>query len=272
MLSLPQGKISDHSHDHSRSRRGGFKTRSGFGAAREIVDTGAIHAIQSSIVIHEHHIVVPRTARYYTLGPGAAPIDQLWFVCHGYGQLAARFITYFGVLDDGRRLVVAPEALSRYYLDAAAGGRHADARVGATWMTREDRLTEIEDQARYLDTLHTHIIDGLDGAAPGLTLLGFSQGAATVSRWAVRTSVPVHRLVLWGGTLPPDLDVRAHRARLATMRLTLVIGTEDQYITSDAVDAARERLTEAGVPARVITFEGGHRLDKETLRSVASLD
>ena len=33
-------------------------------------------------------IVVPRTARYYALGPRQGSPKEIWLVCHGYGQLA----------------------------------------------------------------------------------------------------------------------------------------------------------------------------------------
>ncbi len=96
-----------------------------------------------------HHLPVGRTARYYTLGPIGAATRQVWFACHGYGQLAERFLQRFEPLDDGAHLIVAPEGLSRFYLSDNPRER----RVGATWMTREDRLNEIADYVRYLDTL-----------------------------------------------------------------------------------------------------------------------
>jgi hypothetical protein len=47
---------------------------------------------------------------------------------------------------------VAPEGLSRFYFE---GGFHGPgSKVGATWMTREDRLAKIEDYVGYLDALH----------------------------------------------------------------------------------------------------------------------
>src|SRR6476469_3720019 len=104
--------------------------------------------------IASHSTVVPRTARYYTLGPTHGFPRELWFVCHGYGQLASRFLRQFAPLDDGTRLIVAPEALSRYYLDPVAERRHQrEPRVGASWMTREDRFAEIVDYVSYLDQL-----------------------------------------------------------------------------------------------------------------------
>src|SRR5437867_9781706 len=66
--------------------------------------------------LKEHHIGVSRTARYFTLGDSSREVGEVWFVCHGYGQLAARFLEKLRVLDDGRRYLVAPEGLSRFYL------------------------------------------------------------------------------------------------------------------------------------------------------------
>ena len=42
-------------------------------------------------------------------------------------------------LDDGSRLIVAPEALSRFYLGEVSQRPASERRVGASWMTREDR-------------------------------------------------------------------------------------------------------------------------------------
>src|SRR4051794_20826418 len=100
----------------------------------------------------EHTFSTPRTARYFTLGTLATAGD-VWFVCHGYGQLASRFLERFRPLEAGDRCVIAPEGLSRFYLTESPGER----RVGVSWMTREDRLHEIDDYVRYLDAVHARI-------------------------------------------------------------------------------------------------------------------
>src|SRR2546425_1041706 len=89
--------------------------------------------------MQEHHLAVDKTARYYSLGEPGPATRQLWFVCHGYGQLAGRFLRHFEPLDDGSRVIIAPEGLSRFYLSESP----AERRVGASWMTREDRLVEM---------------------------------------------------------------------------------------------------------------------------------
>lgn len=144
----------------------------------------------------EHHLPVSRTARYFTTGDPHAGVRELWFVCHGYGQLAGRFIRHFESIATPERLIVAPEALSRFYVEVS-GKTHADTHVGASWMTREDRLSDIEDYVEYLDALYAHMLASLDGASPTFTALGFSQGVATVARWLERTSVHVDRALLW---------------------------------------------------------------------------
>src|ERR1051325_10016453 len=53
----------------------------------------------------------------------------------------------------GRRRLVAPEGLSRFYLSERATER----RVGASWMTREDRLAEIADYLGYLDAVYDDV-------------------------------------------------------------------------------------------------------------------
>ncbi|MBC7923946.1 MAG: phospholipase, partial [Ferruginibacter sp.] len=121
-----------------------------------------------------HQLTVRRTARYATLGQLNADTRQVWFVLHGYGQLAEYFIRRFDVLDDGHTYVVAPEALSRFYLQGMGEG---SGRVGATWMTREDRLNEIDDYLHYLRTLHQTLVG--EGGRWRTGLLGFSQGTAT---------------------------------------------------------------------------------------------
>src|SRR5712691_5295634 len=112
--------------------------------------------------MREHQIAVTRTARYYTLGKPGPRTQAVWFVLHGYGQLAERFLHHFEPLDDGSRLIVAPEGLSRFYLGDPAERPSPERKVGASWMTREDRLAEIGDYVRYCDAVYAHVLQGLD--------------------------------------------------------------------------------------------------------------
>ncbi len=215
--------------------------------------------------MQEHRLAVTRQARYFTRG-ATRPVD-VWFVCHGYAQLAARFLEKFDVLDDGRRYLVAPEGLSRFYVTDSP----AERRVGASWMTRDDRLSEIEDYVRYLDAVHDDVFRVLDRSQVRLHALGFSQGAPTVSRWAALGKARVDRLVLWGGEFPPDLDLTLApvAARLRAAQLTLVYGRSDQFITPKVLAETGKRLQAHGIPHQEIAFEGGHEIDDRVLHELA---
>jgi predicted esterase len=221
--------------------------------------------------VREHRLTVGRRARYYTLGdptlpPGGAP-REMWFVCHGYGQMASRFLDHFAVLDDGSRVIVAPEGLSRFYVGTGVG---RDEKVGASWMTREDRLAEIDDYVAYLDAVHADVGRASGANAVTLHALGFSQGAATVSRWAALGHAGPRRLTLWGGELPPDLDLVAAGDVLRALELTLVCGRHDSLITPKVVDRSAARLAEHRIPHRVIWFDGGHEIHAATLQQLAT--
>lgn len=214
----------------------------------------------------EQHLIVPRTARYYTLGDAGDDVREIWFVLHGHGQLAARFIRPFERLADGTRLIVAPEALSRFYLDPVGA---KDRRIGATWMTREDRLHEIADYVRYLDELRAFVLAQLARDDVRTTILGFSQGVSTACRWVCSGDVRADRLILWAGPIPPELGTPEDVRRLGKTRVSVVFGREDEYATPDVVRAEGDRLSALGVPFDLHDFSGGHHLDAQLLLDLA---
>jgi predicted esterase len=211
--------------------------------------------------MHERTLSTPRTARYFSLGMGQNA-TALWVVCHGYGQLASRFLERFRALKSEQRRVVAPEGLSRFYLTE----QPAERRVGASWMTREDRLHEIEDYVRYLDAVYADI--QLPQAR--VTALGFSQGSATVCRWAAFGSTRIARLIVWGGEVPPDLDLTEPGVakRMRESQLTLVYGSRDEFFTPKIVAATEARLRAHDIPYTLRSFEGAHEIHEATLRSL----
>ncbi|UOG76928.1 phospholipase [Hymenobacter tibetensis] len=214
----------------------------------------------------EHHIAVTRSARYFQLGALSAETRQVWFVCHGYGQLAAYFIRHFATLTDADPglVVVAPEGLSRFYLRESANGQ---GRVGATWMTREDRLTEIEDYVGYLNQLAEATL-AVVSANTRVTVLGFSQGAATVSRWLARARFRPARLVLWAGAFPPDMDFQVATQLMRNLPVTLVCGDNDEFVKPADLEEQRQFVRRLGVEPEVLQFAGKHTLHADVLRQL----
>ncbi|OWP62623.1 phospholipase [Hymenobacter amundsenii] len=211
----------------------------------------------------EHQLAVTRTARYQQLGELSGATRRLWFVAHGYGQLAAYFVRHFAhlVAADPALVVIAPEGLSRFYLNGTGG------RVGATWMTKEDRLAEIDDYVAYLNQLAAAVLPHAPNAA--VTVLGFSQGAATVSRWLARATFRPARLILWAGAFPPDMDFTVASHLLRGLPVTLVCGTADEFITDADLAKQQDFLRQLGVEADLIRFTGTHTLHAATLSDLA---
>lgn len=204
---------------------------------------------------------VARTARYHVLGAGQGPAREAWFLLHGYGQLAGPFLETLTVLAAPDRLLVAPEALSRFYLRRGTG------EVGASWMTKAERASEIGDNVRYLDRLAREL-RAENEAAFALQAFGFSQGGATAARWALLGSADVARVTLWASPLPPDLDLAPHAERARRTRWTFVLGDADTSIDRGVWEQGLARLRAAGSEPEVRCFPGGHELDAATLRDL----
>ena len=215
----------------------------------------------------EHHLAVRRSARYHTLGEKNDALRQVWFVVHGHGQLSSFFIRHFAPLADGTRLIVAPEALNRFYLEHTSWQGAGQARVGATWMTREERLLEIEDYVRYLDALQHEILAGLDRRRLRIVVLGFSQGVATALRWSAVGRIRPDLLIAWAGALPAELDEQL--VGHLRGRVVRVLGNTDELATEEAVAAEDARWARTGLDAQMVRFDGGHELNADVLLSLA---
>jgi len=204
------------------------------------------------------------------MGSFDGPLTEVWIACHGQGQLATRFLSRFLPLERDDRLFIAPEALSRYYVTPPKTGPNAaNAPIGASWMTREDRECEIEDYVRYLDALHDEIFLRVVREKVRLWVLGFSQGSATVGRWVARGRVEPDRVVLWSGMLPPELNEESAAPLARRSPLTVVFGRSDEFASQELIAAQETRLKGLRLPHQAIRFDGGHEIVPDALRMLA---
>lgn len=212
--------------------------------------------------MRSHGLRVERRARFHTVGDiGTA--QQAWFLLHGYGELASSMLARCATLEEPRRVLVAPEALSRFYLRGGQGP------IGASWMTRERRKDEIDDYVAYLDAIARALSElGLPADARPCAL-GFSQGAATAWRWGVLGLTRISALVLWGAAPPLDLDPPLARSRLSSARVAVVRGKRDPLVDEPAWRASVESVRAAGVPVTAREFDGGHELEPSLLVDLA---
>jgi predicted esterase len=208
----------------------------------------------------KQNISVSKTARYYLSGEITDKIKSVWFVLHGYGQLAEEFIHNFEPILNDQTLVVAPDALNRFYWKGFHG------KIGATWMTKEDRLNEIKDYVNFLDILYNEVMSKIQGIKIKVTVLGFSQGTATACRWVVNSKIKVEKLILWGGTIPPDINNKESEKILEASNLAIVIGDKDEFIDENLIDREIKHLDENKLIYKLIRFNGKHEIKPEILR------
>ncbi len=200
-------------------------------------------------------------ARYYTLGTLDASTNQIWFVLHGYGQLAQYFIKKFQILTSQNIFVIAPEGLSRYYLSEFTDKGRKDNRVGAVWMTSENRLMDIDNYISYLNTVYNNEVNKFPNIP--VTLLGFSQGCATVCRWAADGKVKFEKLILWAGLFPPDMNFGAGKEVLASKKTFMVAGDQDPFVTPERIKEFDLLADKLGITPEKILFEGKHEIDEK---------
>jgi predicted esterase len=216
--------------------------------------------------IQEKELSFSFRARYFKLAPTQGATRQIWFVLHGYGQLAQYFIKNFQSLSDHGIAVVAPEALSRFYLeDVQSRAKTGNNRVGATWMTRENRLADIGNYITFLNGVYSKEIT--DPSVP-VTVLGFSQGAATASRWVIDGKVNFNRLVLWAGVFPPDMDFEAGKEILQNKKVVLAYGTKDPFLNDERFTEMKTLSQSLNITAETVSFDGAHEINQLALLSL----
>jgi predicted esterase len=202
--------------------------------------------------------------RYFKLGEINADTRAVWFVLHGYGQLAQYFLPKFKSLIAHNTCVIAPEGLSHYYLeDASTRSKTGSTRVGASWMTRENRLVDIENYLTYLNSVFQREISNYKNL--DITILGFSQGAATASRWALSNSIHFRRLILWAGILPNDMDFEKGKQLLRGKDVTIVYGKHDPFLTESRFGEMKMLSEKLGLTPNQIIFDGAHEIHEPTL-------
>ncbi|MEL7532619.1 MAG: hypothetical protein AAFN10_14975 [Bacteroidota bacterium] len=202
-------------------------------------------------------IKTPRTARVAILGELSEEVEECWIVMHGYRQLAARFLRRFEPFAADKRIIVAPEGLSRFYL------QDQRPHVGASWMTREDRLHEIEDQLQYLQNLYHHLKEQL---SPNVKwhLFGFSQGVATVWRWLLKGSIKPASLTICCGLLPEESSPLLEE-KLKGLPLCNIYALKDEFIPLEKAKEHAQKVANAYPQTHNLAVDGPHELHSKML-------
>lgn len=214
--------------------------------------------------VQEVHLQTQRTGRVAMLGSLDSETKELWLVFHGYRMLATNFVRKFRPLLDEDTCILAPEGLSRFYVDGFSG------RVGASWMTKEDRLAEIEDQIVWLDRIWDLVMEKTDASKCKVHLLGFSQGVATMWRWLARRELIPATIAFYAGKIPDEYSQKMDD-RLSRSRLFFLYGSRDEFI-NEQLAAYLKGVMLAHLPdLEILTFDGKHDIYPEPLERLKAM-
>jgi predicted esterase len=205
------------------------------------------------------NIKTTKTARYFILGNLSDSTEEVLIVLHGYAQLAHYFIKKFNFLSNKKRVILAPEGLSKFYWQGMNG------RVVASWMTKEDRQNEIKDQITYLDKIYLTIKKKSPEAT--ITVLGFSQGTATLCRWLAASEYKVQRILLWAGGIPEEV---MESPFIQHTHFEIIIGDQDEFIPKEHIEIMEKSFNENGISFDLTLFEGKHSIDSDVLKHLFS--
>lgn len=207
-----------------------------------------------------NYLKTTKTARYYTLGELTNSVTEIVFVFHGYAQLADAFIQNFAPIKSGERFIIAPEALNKFYFKGFHG------KIGASWMTKEDRESEIKDYLNFFDNIYSQYSGKINDKTK-ITLFGFSQGGATASRWFVNSNLQNANLILWGSSIPTDIDYDKLRSKLPS-KIKIVIGDEDEFIPKEILNSEIARIKKENIDFELIKYPGKHNVQPGLLREL----
>jgi len=203
--------------------------------------------------MQEKHIEITKTARYYTLGTLNENTTEVWFIIHGYAQLAKDILQKFETINNDNIFFIAPEGLNKFYSRGFAGN------PVASWMSSEDRLNEIKDYCQYLNQLY--LILELDKKSNiKVNILGFSQGVTTASRWIESNDFLFHRFVLYAGEVAKEFQKKLP-SKLGTIPSIIARGKTDSLIKEDRIETLLKLYQ--NTPHQYIEFDGGHEVTIE---------
>ena len=209
--------------------------------------------------MEKKNISISKKARYFQLGKISEQTKTIWFVFHGYGMLSQYFIKKFSSLENNQTVIISPEALSRFYI-----GKNYE-RVGASWMTKEDKLDDIDDNIAYLNSLFELTTKNIDLNSINIHVLGFSQGGATACRWILNSNIKINSLALWGADIPIDCLSENNRGKWNQFKTTLIVGKKDEFISEENKKKFAKLLNSYKLNYDLIEYDGTHKIIDEVL-------
>ena len=197
------------------------------------------------------------TSSYETLNEISDNTKYIWVVFHGMGYLSRYFLSHFKGLPSEEHYVIAPQAPAKYYMNMQF------TKVGASWLTKEETQTEIENVLSYLDAVWDAEGGGKDLQ---LCVLGYSQGLSIASRWVARRKIQCNKLIFFSGGMPAELEPPDFDFLPTETDIYMIYGDKDHYLTPERLVHEQQRFEEIFRDrGQRIVFNGGHEMKPDIL-------
>ena len=213
-------------------------------------------------MFNKHSISFEFSSSYITYNKLTDTTENIWIVFHGYGQLSKYFIRRFDVLDGDKNYIIAPQGLSKFYVDEDYKN------VGASWLTKEDRGSDLLNQQKYLIKLMDELKLNIDFSKIKINLFGFSQGVSALTRLLMNYNMKVNNIIIWAGWVPEEF-FNINKDVLKDTNLFFVVGNKDKYYNNPIIKGYLKKFKNIlNKKIDYFVFDGGHIVDRKVLKKI----
>ena len=213
-------------------------------------------------MFNKHSISFEFSSSYITYNQLTDNTENIWIVFHGYGQLSKYFIRRFDVLDSDKNYIIAPQGLSKFYVDEDYKN------VGASWLTKEDRGSDLLNQQKYLIKLMDELKLKIDFSKIKINFFGFSQGVSALTRLLMNYNMKVNNIIIWAGWVPDEF-FNINKDVLKDTNLFFVVGNEDKYYNNSIIKEYLKKFKKIlNKEIDYSVFDGGHIVDRKVLKKI----
>ncbi len=186
--------------------------------------------------------------------------QNIWFACHGIGQLSHYFLNNFLNIPKEKNYIIAPQAPSKYYHSTQTK------RVGACWLTKENTQLEQRNIFRYFD----EILNQEKPVTPNI-FIGFSQGVSVMLRYLVYKKLNVNDIVIMSGKIPEELKESDFNFLSKKTKVWLSYGLSDPLLNNKLIDIEINKSRQLfGKRLNIMAFDGKHEIDQELILNLGN--
>lgn len=186
--------------------------------------------------------------------------QNIWFACHGIGQLSHYFLNNFLNIPKEKNYIIAPQAPSKYYHSTQTK------RVGACWLTKENTQLEQRNIFRYFD----EILNQEKPVTPNI-FMGFSQGVSVMLRYLVYKKLNVNDIVIMSGKIPEELKESDFNFLSKKTKVWLSYGLSDPLLNNKLIDIEINKSRQLfGKRLNIMAFDGKHEINQELILNLGN--